>query len=266
MKTSPMTEKIKNHSVVSREEWTKARKALLEEEKAHTRAGDRLAARRRELPWVKIDKDYFFQGPEGRMSLGDLFDGRSQLIVQHFMFGPDWKEGCVGCSFGADHVDPARLHFQQRDVSFAAISRAPWPKLEEFKKRMGWKFLWVSSYDSDFNFDSGVSFKPGQMGQDIVYNYETEKADMDELPGLSVFYKDEHGDIFHTYSVFSRGQEFTSGAYDYLDIVPKGRDEAHLESGPSWWRHHDRYDTDGKELCCSPGTPTGETSACGCAS
>lgn len=265
MKMQPMSEKVKNHPVVPPAEWLAARQDLLKEEKELTRLRDRISAKRRELPWMKVEKDYRFQGPDGVVALADLFDSRSQLIVQHFMFGPDWEEGCVGCSFGADHVDPARIHFQQRDVSFVAISRAPWPKLEVFKKRMGWNFAWVSSYESDFNYDFGVSFKPEQMGQEVFYNYRPEKLEIDELPGLSVFYKDEAGNIFHTYSSFGRGLESLDGAYAYLDLVPKGRDEAHLEVAPSWWRHHDRYETEGKEACCKQEKPL-TTADCGCAS
>jgi predicted dithiol-disulfide oxidoreductase (DUF899 family) len=251
MNKQPMSEQIKDHPVVSRTEWIKARKALLKEEKEFTHQQEKLSAKRRELPWVKIDKNYRFQGPDGELSFADLFDGRSQLIVQHFMFGPDWEEGCSGCSFEADHVDPARVHFQQRDVSFVAIARAPYPKIAAFKRRMGWTFNWVSSYESDFNYDFGVSFTPEQLAAGpICYNYEMEKGEIDELPGLSVFHKDAEGNIYHTYSTFGRGVELLDGAYMYLDLVPKGRDEAHLEQPSSWWRHHDRYDTDGRSSSC----------------
>jgi predicted dithiol-disulfide oxidoreductase (DUF899 family) len=233
---------MKPHLIVSREEWLSARKALLIEEKKQTRARDELARQRRELPWVRIEKSYVFDGPNGRETLGDLFAGRSQLIVQHFMFGPDWEEGCVGCSFGADHVDAARQHFEQRDVSFVAVSRAHLRKLEAFKQRMGWRFKWVSSFGSDFNYDFGVSFTPEQMATgEVFYNYRMEKAESEELSGISVFYKDDKGDIFHTYSTYSRGDELVSTAYMYLDLLPKGRDEAGLPYPSSWWRHHDKY-------------------------
>lgn len=265
MNALPMSEKIKNHPVVPHSEWLKKRQDLLQEEKALMRQKDLLAEKRQALPWVKISKEYTFQGPDGPLTMADLFAGRSQLIVQHFMFGPDWEEGCVGCSFGADHVDAARIHFQQRDVSYVAISRAPWPKLAEFKKRMGWQFLWVSSAESDFNFDFGVSFKPEQIGQDVFYNYRMEKCEIEELPGMSVFYKDEEGHIFQTYAIFGRGMEDITGAYAFLDIAPKGRDEAHLENPTAWWRHHDRYETLGKSACCSS-TVEVKTSDCGCAS
>ncbi|MEN3939685.1 thioredoxin family protein [Prosthecobacter sp. SYSU 5D2] len=245
-----MSEQIKDHPVVTRDEWLAQRQALLEEEKELMRQKDRLTEKRQALPWMKLEKEYTFQGPDGPVTLADLFDGRSQLIVQHFMFGPDWEEGCVGCSFSADHVDPARIHFQQRDLSYAVISRAPMPKIATFKKRMGWKFSWVSSYESDFNYDFGVSFKPEQLGQEVFYNYRLEKCEIEELPGMSVFYKNEVGDIFQTYAVFGRGMEDIDGAYFFLDFAPKGRDEAHLENPTSWWRHHDRYETAGKGACC----------------
>ena len=230
------------HPIVSREEWNAARKALLAKEKQLTRQRDQLSAERRNLPWVKIDKTYTFDGPAGKVTLADLFDGRSQLVVQHFMFGPDWEEGCVGCSFGADHVDSARQHFEQRDLSFVAISRAPLTKIEAFKRRMGWRFNWVSSLDSDFNYDFGVSFTKDQIAKGkIVYNYEPQKIDSEDLSGISLFYKDEAGAIFHTYSTYARGDEMLSSAYMYLDLAPKGRDEESLPFPSAWWRHHDKY-------------------------
>jgi predicted dithiol-disulfide oxidoreductase (DUF899 family) len=233
---------MKAHLIVPREEWLSARKALLIEEKKQTRARDELARQRRELPWVRIEKPYVFDGPNGRETLGEFFAGRSQLIIQHFMFGPAWEEGCVGCSFGADHVDAARQHFEQRDVSFVAVSRAQLPKLEAFKRRMGWSFKWVSSFGNDFNYDFGVSFTPEQMATgEISYNYRVEKAESEELSGLSVFYKDDKGDIFHTYSTYGRGDELLSAAYMYLDLLPKGRDEDELPYPSAWWRHHDKY-------------------------
>ena len=231
------------HPVVSRQEWLTARKLLLKKEKELTRMHDRLNAERRELPWVKISKSYVFDGPKGKQTLADLFEGRSQLIVQHFMFGPGWKEGCVGCSFAADNVDGALPHLENHDVSFVAISRAPLEEIAAFKKRMGWKFQWVSSYESDFNFDYHVSFsKEDEAKGEVFHNFETRKYEMDEMPGLSVFYKDENGDVYHTYSAYGRGDEQSITTYAYLDLTPKGRNE----TGPGnnltdWVRHHDMY-------------------------
>ncbi|TDU70648.1 putative dithiol-disulfide oxidoreductase (DUF899 family) [Prosthecobacter fusiformis] len=264
MKSAPMSEQIKGHPVVSPSEWLAARQALLREEKEYMRLGDKLSALRRELPWVKVEKDYRFQGPEGEVSLADLFDGRSQLFVQHFMFGPDWEEGCVGCSFTADHVDCARVHFQQRDLSFVAIARAPLEKLTAYQQRMGWTFRWVSSSGSDFNYDFGVSFTPEQIASGhIFYNYAMEEAEIEDLPGISVFHKDDQGNIFHTYSGYGRGMEVLDGVYMFLDLAPKGRDEAHLDNPTSWWRRHDRYETDGRS---APGLPVpAEKSSCCCA-
>jgi predicted dithiol-disulfide oxidoreductase (DUF899 family) len=251
---------MKTHLIVSREEWLSARKALLIEEKKQTRARDELARQRRELPWVRVEKPYVFEGPSGSETLGELFAGRSQLIIQHFMFGPDWEEGCVGCSFGADHVDAASQHFEQRDVSFVAVSRAQLSKLEAFKRRMGWGFKWVSSFGNDFNYDFGVSFTPEQMARgEIFYNYRMEKAESEELSGLSVFYKDEKGDIFHTYSTYGRGDELLSAAYMYLDLLPKGRDEDNLPYPSAWWRHHDKYDPSNDRLEAARTEDTGET-------
>lgn len=231
------------HPIVSRDEWIAARKALLMKEKQLTRQRDQLAAERRKLPWVKIDKSYVFDGPSGKETLSDLFDGRSQLIIQHFMFGPDWEEGCVGCSFGADHVDSARQHFEHRDLSFAAVSRTSVAKIEAFKRRMGWRFKWVSSLDSNFNYDFGVSFAKEQLAKGkVVYNYEPVESQSEDLSGISAFYKDETGAIFHTYSTFGRGDELLSTAYMYLDLAPKGRDEEGLPFPSAWWRHHDKYE------------------------
>jgi len=234
---------MQRNRIVARDEWLAARKQHLIREKELTRLRDKLSVERRQLPWVRVEEPYVFDGPNGKESLAALFDGRSQLIVQHFMFGPGWEEGCVGCSFGADHVDGARLHFEHRDVTFAAVSRAPLPQIEAFKKRMGWRFKWVSSFGSDFNYDFNVSFtKDDEAKGKVFYNYEWRDFDNDELSGLSVFYKDGDGDIFHTYSTYARGDELLSGAYMYLDLVPKGRDEGDLPYPSAWWRHHDRYD------------------------
>src|SRR5467141_2805215 len=237
-----LTETELNREIVSEAEWLVARKDLLTREKEFTRQRDALSAARRSLPMVKIDKDYVFEGPDGKKTLADLFDGRSQLIVYHFMFGPEWNEGCPSCSFGMDHTDGALVHLAQRDVSFAAISRAPLPKIEGFKKRMGWRFPWVSSFGNDFNRDYHVSFTKEEMAKGKVdYNYDMAEFPSEEAPGISVFYKDANGDIFHTYSAYGRGTENTMGTYNYLDWVPKGRDEDRLPFTMSWVRHHDRY-------------------------
>jgi predicted dithiol-disulfide oxidoreductase (DUF899 family) len=236
------------HKVVSREEWLEARKAHLEREKAFTRQRDELSRQRRELPWVRVEKNYVFDGPDGKETLAGLFDGRSQLIVYHFMFGPNWEEGCPYCSFLTDHVDGARVHLAQRDVTWLAVSRAPLSQIEAFKKRMGWRFKWVSSYGSDFNYDYHVSFTKDEMvtGK-VYYNYDVLDFQgigaTEEMFGISVFYKAETGDIFHTYSSYARGGDMLLGTYHWLDLTPKGRNE----TGPrhnltDWVRHHDRYE------------------------
>jgi predicted dithiol-disulfide oxidoreductase (DUF899 family) len=231
--------------VASREEWLAARKALLEREKAFTRERDALSAARRELPWVKVDKAYVFDGPDGKETLADLFDGRSQLIVYHFMFGPEWEQGCPSCSFVSDHIDGANLHLPHRDVTLIAVSRAPLEQIEAFKQRMGWRFKWVSSYGNDFNYDYHVSFTEAEMAKgEVYYNYRMGEFPSDEAPGVSVFYKDPTGAVFHTYSAYARGLDMLVGAYNYLDLVPKGRDEAALPWTMAWVRHHDRYGPD----------------------
>jgi predicted dithiol-disulfide oxidoreductase (DUF899 family) len=236
------TLKIAVPEVVSRAEWLEARKQLLLKEKSYTRQGDALAAERRNLPWVRVERDYVFEAPGGNQSLADLFEGRSQLIVQHFMFGPDWKEGCPSCSFMADHVGGALVHLAHRDVTFVAVSRAPLSQIDGFKKRMGWGFKWVSSAGNDFNFDYGVSFTKEEMAKGKVnYNYGMEDFPSEEAPGISVFYRNDAGDVFHTYSTYGRGVEVMMGTYRLLDLVPKGRDEAGLPSTMAWVRHHDRY-------------------------
>jgi predicted dithiol-disulfide oxidoreductase (DUF899 family) len=230
------------HQVVSRQEWLAARKALLAKEKKLTHDRDAVAAERRALPWVKVDKNYLFDSPTGKKTLADLFDGRSQLIIYHFMFGPDWNEGCPSCSFNMDHTDPALVHLAQRDVSFAAVSRAPLSKIEPFKQRMGWRFPWVSSHDNDFNYDYRVSFTKEEMAKGKVdYNFDVVEFPSSEAPGISVFYKDKDGNILHTYSAYARGTETVLNTYNYLDLVPKGRDEDDLPFTMSWVRHHDRY-------------------------
>lgn len=244
-----MNTTIPSHSIVSREEWTKARKELLEEEKEYTRFRDRLRAKRADLPWVQVDQEYVFEGAQGPVSFADLFRGRSQLIVQHFMLGPGWEEGCSGCSFMADHVDAARQHFEYHDVAFAAVSRATYPEIAKFQKRMGWQFPWVSSHGNSFNFDYYVSFTPEQMASGrITYNFEEGDAEIDELPGVSAFYKDESGRIYHTYSSYARGCEELIGTYMFLDLAPKGRNEKTIMD---WMRHHDRYeDVAPAASCC----------------
>ena len=232
------------HKVVSRDEWVAARKAHLANEKAFTKARDRLSAERHALPWVKVEKNYLFDTPEGKKSLADLFDGRSQLIVYHFMLGPDWGEGCPSCSYLADHFDGAALHLAHRDVTLSAVSRAPLPEIEAYKKRMGWRFPWVSSYGNDFNYDFHVSFRPEQKEGEVYYNYEVGDFESDEMPGVSVFIKDPSGAIFHTYSAYARGLDILVGTYNFLDLVPKGRDEENDTDayGMGWLRHHDRYE------------------------
>lgn len=235
---------IEHPTVVSRDEWLAARKQHLRKEKELTRLRDQVSAERRELPWVKVDKKYLFDGPNGKQTLAGLFDDRSQLIVQHFMFGPGWEEGCVGCSFSADHVDGANLHLAHHDVTFVAVSRAPLAEIEAYKQRMGWHFKWVSSHDSDFNYDFHVSFTQDDLAKGkVYYNYEMQEYQSEEMSATSVFCKDEAGDVFHTYSAYARGDEQLIGAYNYLDLTPKGRNE----TGPNfnlidWVRHHDRYD------------------------
>ena len=236
---------VKQH-VVSRGEWLDARKRLLAFEKEFTRAHDALAATRRQLPWVRVEKTYKFESPCGTETLSDLFDGRSQLIIRHFMFGPGWKEGCVGCSFASDHVDGALVHLEHHDVSYVAVSRAPWQEIEAFRKRMGWRFKWVSSLASDFNYDFHVSFRPEEAETGKAnYNYAQSDFLSPEMSGLSVFYKDESGEIFHTYSTYGRGDEGGLTTYFYLDLTPKGRNETVRGNLSDWVRHHDRYEAGG---------------------
>ena len=216
-----------NPAVVSRERWLAERKSLLAREKELTRLRDQVARERRALPWVRIEKNYVFDTPEGPRTLAELFAGRRQLLVQHFMFGPGWEQGCPSCSFMADHTDGMNVHLAHRDVTFVAVSRAPLADIERFRSRMGWKFGWVSSHGSDFNYDFGVSVAPSE-----------------ELPGISVFYKDEAGEVFHTYSTYRRGVEVMMGTYNMLDLVPEGRGERDVSHKMEWVRHHDRYAVD----------------------
>jgi len=234
---------LDGHKVVSSEEWTAARKALLASEKEFTRRRDELTRQRRELPWERVDKEYVFEAPNGKVTLGDLFGQLSQLVVYHFMFSPEWDEGCPHCSFWADNFNGIDVHLRHRDVSFVAISRAPLAKIEAFKKRMGWGFMWVSSGGSDFNYDYQVSFTPEQLSSGAAFfNYAHTNPGFEDREAASVFYKDNRGDIYHTYSTYARGIDMLNGAYHYLDLVPKGRDEDTLEFTQAWVQHHDRYD------------------------
>ncbi len=237
-----VTSQVHNPKIVSQAEWIAARKEFLAEEKEFTRLRDELSRRRRELPWEKVDKNYAFDGPQGRLALAALFDNRSQLVIYHFMLGPGWKEGCPSCSYLADHFDGMAIHLANRDVTFAAVSHAPYAEIAAFKKRMGWRFHWYSSSASDFNYDFQVSLKPEDEGKpEVYYNYEMAAFPATERPGLSVFFKNPEGQIFHTYSTYARGLDILVGTYNFLDLVPKGRDEAGLKHTMAWVRHHDKY-------------------------
>ncbi len=240
-----------NHEIVSRQEWLNARKALLSLEKEETKLRDKVRAERLALPWVRVEKAYAFDTPQGRKTLADLFDGRSQLIVYHFMYGPDWEAGCPGCSFMADHIDGMLPHLNNHDVTMIAVSRAPLEKLTAYKKRMGWTFPWVSSFGSDFNFDYHVSFTKEELASGkVMYNYrETDAADAhDELPGLSAFFKDEDGAVYHTYSDYARGGEEALGTLMILDRAPKGRNET---GTLSFVKRKDEYaDAPKTQSCC----------------
>jgi predicted dithiol-disulfide oxidoreductase (DUF899 family) len=234
---------MQHNRIVSREEWLTERKQLLVREKEFTRLRDQVTAERGALPWVKLNKSYVFDTPDGEKTLAELFDGRSQLIIKHFMLGPGWKEGCVGCSFGADHVDGIIVHLEHRDVTYTAVSRAPLAEIEAFKRRMGWRFRWVSSNGSDFNYDFNVSFKPDEIARgEGYYNYEMREIASEELSGLSVFYKGATGEVYHTYSSYGRGGEDMLVTYRLLDITPHGRNETGANHNMTdWVRHHDRY-------------------------
>lgn len=228
------------HQVVTREQWLTARRALLAKEKELSVLRDALSRQRRDLPWVKVDKPYAFDGPDGRETLAQLFGPRHQLIVYHFMFNPADDQGCKHCSFWADHYDGMGVHLNHRDVTFVVVSRAPLAKLQAFQQRMGWRFKWVSSAPSDFNYDYHVSFSPEALQRETVfYNYANDSHGMPEREGASVFYKDPQGTVFHTYSTYARGIDMLNGTYNFLDLTPKGRDEG--DSPQSWVRHHDRY-------------------------
>jgi predicted dithiol-disulfide oxidoreductase (DUF899 family) len=232
--------------IVSRDEWLIERKQHLAMEKAFTRLRDEVSRQRQSLPWVRIDKEYVFEGPGGRESLRDLFEGRSQLIVYHFMFAPDWSEGCASCSFVSYHIDPMLIHLAHRDVTLRVISRAPIERIEAFRKRMGWKFKWLSSLNDEFNFDFHASFPPERaVDGKVTYNYtsfDVAPGMLEDGPGISVFAKDDDGNVYHTYSTYSRGVDLLVGTYNYLDLVPKGRDEDGFAFDMTWLRHHDRYD------------------------
>jgi predicted dithiol-disulfide oxidoreductase (DUF899 family) len=231
------------NQVVSHDEWLKARLALLAAEKELTRQRDTLTRRRMAMPWERVEKPYRFEGPNGKLSLGDLFEGRSQLIVYHFMFAPDWDEGCKSCSFMADNFNDIPIHLNHRDVTFTAASRAPFAKIEAYKKRMGWSFPWVSSHGSDFNFDYHVTFTPEEIAAGKgYYNYGVWQIGASDEVGISVFAKSKEGQVFHTYSCYARGTEWLNGAYHYLDLVPKGRDEEDFDFSMEWVRRHDQYE------------------------
>lgn len=239
-----------DHEIVSRKEWLAARQALLSLEKEETKLRDKVRAERLALPWVKVDKAYTFDTPEGQKSLADLFDGRSQLVVYHFMYGPDWEAGCPGCSFLADHIDGMLPHLNHHDVTMIAASRAPLEKLMAYRRRMGWKFPWVSSHGSDFNFDYHVSFTKEELASGkVMYNYrETPSEDAhDELPGLSAFFKDEDGTVYHTYSDYARGGEELLGTLMVLDRAPKGRNET---GTLSFVKRKDEYEDAPKTHSC----------------
>lgn len=246
-----------DHPVVSRQHWLAARRALLAREKELTRLQDRIAQERRALPWLRVDKDYVFDTVQGPRRLEQLFEGRSQLLVQHFMFAPGWEQGCKSCSFMADHNDGADIHLAQRDVTLIAVSRAPLADIERFRQRMGWRFRWVSSFGTDFNHDFGVNFSQDEMSSGKVdYNYVQQPFPHEEAPGVSVFCRDDSGQVFHTYSRYGRGVEVMMHTYALLELTPKGRDEDALDYPMAWVRHHDRY-----------AAPTAATaSAAGCCS
>ena len=255
MNTAVANTRAVDHPVVSQDRWLAARKKLLAREKELTRLQDQIASERRALPWVRVEKDYRFDTLQGPRGLADLFDGRSQLMVQHFMFAPGWEQGCKSCSYMADHNDGANVHLAQRDVTLVAVSRAPLADIQRFRDRMGWRFDWVSSHGSDFNHDFGVNFSQDEMSRGQVdYNYVRQPFPHEEAPGISVFYRDENGDVFHTYSRYSRGVEVMMHTYNLLELTPKGRDEEGLDYPMAWVRHHDRYETAAKApaagACC----------------
>lgn len=248
------TSRYDRPKVVSPEDWLAARRRLLRREKELSKLRDELSRERRKLPCTRVEKEYVFEGPQGKLTLADLFDGRSQLIVYHFMLGPGWKEGCPSCSFLADTIDGARPHLRARDANLVVISRAPLAEIRPYQRRMGWRFPWFSSYGSDFNYDYHVSFsKEDVAAKKVDYNYTIREFPSEEAPGLSVFYKDESGEAFHTYSCYARGLEQLLGAYSYLDLTPKGRDEDALPYTMAWVRRHDQYEDPDESAgaCCA---------------
>lgn len=252
------------HKIASRSEWLEARKALLEKEKEQTRLRDRLAEERRALPWVKVEKAYVFDTPKGRRTLADLFEGRSQLLVKHFMLAPGQLEGCVGCSFECDHLDAALRHLDHTDVKFVCVARAPLAEIETFKSRMGWHFDWVSSHGSDFNYDFNASFTPDEIESgEAEYNYRKSKLPLEDLSGFTVFAKNDKGEVFHTYAAFGRGAEEVLGTYMLLDLTPKGRNEGPDGNLTKWVRHHDRYGADGHVSPIGRWVPATAKSCCG---
>jgi predicted dithiol-disulfide oxidoreductase (DUF899 family) len=256
MSTATVEANTTHHPVVSRERWLAERSKLLAREKELSRLQDRIASERRALPWVRIDQDYVFDAPGGQRTLADLFEGRSQLLVQHFMFGPGWEQGCPSCSFMADHSDGMRVHLAQRDVTLVAVSRAPLEQIARFRRRMGWQFPWVSSHGSTFNNDFGVSFKPEERAKgEVLYNYAMRPFPSEEAPGVSAFYRNEAGEVFHTYSTYGRGVEVMMGTYPMLDLTPRGRDENPAFT-MDWVRHHDRYEN------AAPAKPAGGGDSC----
>lgn len=243
MNTAIADARTVNHPVVSKDRWVSERKALLAREKELTHLRDQIAQERRALPWERIEKNYVFDTAEGPKALSDLFDGRCQLLVQHFMLGPDWEQGCQSCSYMADHTDGMNVHLAHRDITLVAVSRAPLATIERFRQRMGWQFKWVSSHDSDFNYDFNVSFKPEEIAKgEVCYNFGMQPFPHDEAPGISVFYKNDAGEVFHTYSTYGRGVEVMMGAYNMMDLTPKGRGERDVPNKMEWIRHHDRYE------------------------
>jgi len=229
--------------VVSREKWLEARQAHLKKEKEFTKLRDQLSQERRELPWVKVEKPYLFEGSHGTESLADLFNGRSQLLIYHFMFGPDWEEGCPSCSFWADNFNGTDVHLNHRDITLVVVSSARLEKLNDYKARMGWNFKWVSSLGSDFNHDYQVTSTAEEIKKGrVFYNFRPSETTSEERPGISIFYKDEAGDVFHTYSCYARGLDMLNGAYHYMDLTPKGRDEEGLPWSMAWLRRHDQYE------------------------
>jgi predicted dithiol-disulfide oxidoreductase (DUF899 family) len=242
MTTLTTSTATQDHAVVSPQQWIASRKELLKKEKEFTKLRDELSRQRRELPWEKVEKNYVFDGPNGKQTLADLFDGRSQLIIYHFMFGPGWEQGCPSCSYLADHFGGTLVHLANRDVTLAVVSRAPIAQINTFQKRMGWPFRWFSSFANDFNRDYHVSFTKEEMASGkVTYNYALGEFPSEEAPGTSVFYKNDAGEIFHTYSAYARGLDILVGTYNFLDLAPKGRDEEGLAHSMAWVRHHDRY-------------------------